>query len=88
VRPVTWFRVVLGDPLLEVDPVAHAVRRFRDRYGRPAPGGVVMLTGHESTGDLHCVAVAYLSPAAAALARELGGRPCDPPTAPDLTRHD
>jgi hypothetical protein len=81
----TWYRAVVGDPTIEVDPFAWAVRRFREHYGSGSTAR--MLTRLEGNGGVHCVAVAYLSPAAAALAAELDGRPTCAPVGSDFTVH-
>lgn len=80
-----WYRVVVGDPLLVADPFAEALGRFRALYTPGSPAR--MLTRLETIGGLHCRAVAYLSPRATELARELGGEPTAPPTGADLVLH-
>ena len=72
-----WYRWVAGDPWLDPEPFARVEALLRTRYGSGSSARLV--TRHELEGSLHCVAVAYLSPEAEALALELGavavGRP-------------
>lgn len=72
-----WYRVVVGDPLLEAAPFAAVEARFEARYREGSAAR--LCTRLESDGGVHCVAVAYLSPEAAELAGELGARPVPRP---------
>lgn len=65
----TWFRVVLGDPLLEVDAFARLRSLCRER---DICCEHEILTRLESAG-VHCVAVAYLPRRLHELAAELHG---------------
>lgn len=65
----TWFRVVLGDPLLEADAFARLRSLCRERDIRCEHE---ILTRLESAG-VHCVAVAYLPRRLHELAAELHG---------------
>lgn len=75
--PERWYRVVVGDPLLDADPFGAVVQRFQERY--PGDSAARLITRLESDGSLQCAAVAYLSSAAAELAHELGAQPVPPP---------
>ncbi len=65
----TWFRVVVGDPLLAADAFAPLRALLEDRE---ITGDHQILTRLESTG-LHCVAVAYLPGQLREIAIELDG---------------
>ena len=76
----TWFSQSLGDGVLAFEPEDALRERFGsvfDAAGRPAD--MAVFTRHELEGRPQCKVIAYFSPAAAALAREFGARPCDPP---------
>lgn len=82
---VSWYRLDLGDALLAERDIADIQRQAGaefERLGRP-PGWSVHLV-HQS-GDLHCRARLFFSPAAESLARRLDARPCGPPPADDLS---
>ena len=74
---VHWYRVVVGDPLLEPDPFAAVLLRCQRRYSGRSDARLV--TRLESDGGVQCGAVAYLSPEAADLARELEAQPVPRP---------
>lgn len=81
----TWFSQSLGDGILAFEPKEALRDRFApvfDAAGRPAD--MAVFTRHELEGRLQCEVIAYFSPAAVALAREVGARPCDPPTNNEL----
>jgi len=74
---VSWYRLDLGDALLaagELDDIRRQSRAAFERAG--APPGWAVYQAHIS-GDLHCRAQVFFSPAAAELARALGARRCD-----------
>ena len=67
-----WYRLVVGDPMVDADPFAAIAKTFGERF---PTGAARLLTRLESAGGVHCVAVAYLSPEAGALGVELGATP-------------
>jgi len=76
---VNWFRLDLGDAVLaqpRVDAIARRAKEAFEAASRPA--GWAVYLAHVS-GELHCRAEVLFSPAAAALARELGAVPCAEP---------
>lgn len=77
---MTWHRLELGDPTLLADPFAAFLADFDLQHPQGTPARCV--TRLES-GDLHCVAVVYLSPEAADLARERGATPSAAPSGSD-----
>lgn len=81
----TWFSQPLGDGVMAFEPKEALRAQFEplfDAAGKPAD--MAVFTRHELEGRLQCEAIAYFSPAAAALARAVGARPCDRPTTYDL----
>ncbi|MGP1682707.1 MAG: hypothetical protein ACTS8S_10320, partial [Giesbergeria sp.] len=48
------------------------------------PEDMAVFTRHELEGRLQCEVIAYFSPAAAALAREVGAKPCEQPSNNEL----
>lgn len=88
-REVSWYRLELGDALLAQMQVAEIGRQAQEAFeaaGRPV-GWAVYLS--HASGDLHCRAEVFLSPAAVDLARRLGAEPCAaPPQALSLLAGD
>lgn len=81
----TWFSQSLGDGVMAFEPKESLRAQFErlfDAAGKPID--MAVFTRHELEGRLQCEAIAYFSPAAAALARQVGARPCDRPTTHDL----
>lgn len=78
-----WYRLDLGDALLaeiEIAEIQEQARAEFERLGRPPDWAVYL--AHVS-GDLHCSAQLFFSPAAAAMARGLHARPCVAPASKD-----
>ncbi len=76
---MSWYRLELGDALLveaELDAIRRRCMRAFERIGAP-PGWAVYLV-HVS-GNLHCKAQLFFSPAAAELARRMGAQCCGMP---------
>jgi hypothetical protein len=81
----TWFAKQLGDGVL-----AYATKdQIQDMFpvlfaaaGRPAT--MAVFTRHELDGRLQCEVVAYFSPAAEALARQLDAQACEKPSPAEL----
>lgn len=81
----TWFSQPLGDGVWAYTPKEQIREQFAPLFaaaGRPVD--MAVFTRHELEGRLQCEVVAYFSPAAAALAQELGAQPCEKPTHNDL----
>ena len=81
----TWFSQSLGDGVMAFEPKEALRDQFEALFqaaGKPLD--MAVFTRHELEGRLQCEAMAYFSPAAAALARELGARPCERPSTNDL----
>lgn len=77
---VDWHSMSLGDAMLASQPLAHIESVFRSEYERASrPRDMALFARHESEGRLHCELIVYLSPGAAAVARQVGAEPCDPP---------
>ena len=75
----TWRSINLGDGIMAVTPSAEIETLFQQVFtaaGKPADMAVFIR--HES-GNLHCEAVAYFSPAASAVAEALDAEPCEKP---------
>lgn len=74
---MSWYRLDLGDAMLAEGMVAE-IRRLSEQaheeVGRPSDWAVYL--AHIS-GDLHCRAQLYFSPAAAEFARSLRAQRCD-----------
>ncbi len=81
----TWFSQSLGDGVWAYTPKEQIREQFAPLFaaaGRPVD--MAIFTRHELEGRLQCEVVAYFSPAAAALAQELGAQPCEKPTHNEL----
>lgn len=81
----TWFSQPLGDGVWAFAPQQQICEQFAPLFaaaGRPVE--MAVFTRHELEGRLQCEVVAYFSPAAAPLARQLGAVECAPPTHHDL----
>lgn len=76
-----WYSINLGDALLAGEPLAHLEELFLTEYALAGkPLGMALFTRHESTGDLHCELIAYLSPAALVVAHAVGAARCVRPS--------
>jgi len=75
-----WSVVNLGDAMLAQGALVDVQRHF-DRVYQAAgcPPDMALFMRHVSEGRLHCELLVYFSPAAAAVAVELGAEPCAPP---------
>lgn len=76
---MTWRRLDLEDALLAQTQLAGIAERAREGYesaGRPEGWGVYC---RHVSGELHCRAEVYFSPAAGDLGRALGAVPCAKP---------
>ncbi|HSH26511.1 MAG TPA: hypothetical protein VK972_01880 [Wenzhouxiangella sp.] len=78
-----WHRLDLGDALLAESEVAEIRERAElefERLGRPRGWAVYLV---HTSGDLHCSALLFFSPAAAELAGRLGAHPSPAPVSQD-----
>lgn len=76
----TWFSKQLGDGVLAHAPKEHIKDIFPALFaaaGRPAD--MAVFARHEMDGRLQCEVVAYFSPAAGAMARQLDAQACEKP---------
>lgn len=76
---MSWYRLDLGDALLaegKLDDIRGRCRAAFEQAGAPAGWAVYLL--HVS-GDLHCRAEVFFSPACSDLAQQLGAQPCGSP---------
>lgn len=81
----TWFLKQLGDGVLAYAPKDLIRDMFPPLFaaaGRPAD--MAVFTRHELEGRLQCEVVAYFSPAAEALARQLDAHACEKPSRAEL----
>lgn len=76
---MNWYRLDLGDALLAQPRQDEIERQALDDFdAADRPDGWAVYVRHVS-GELHCRAEVYFSPAASALARQLGAEPCTRP---------
>lgn len=81
-----WYSKDLGDGMMAYLPLEAIEAEFEPRFeaaGRP--DNMAVFKQHEFGSGLHCNATAYLSPAAAEVARACDATPCPPPPADDIT---
>jgi hypothetical protein len=81
----TWFSKQLGDGILAYAPKDQIQEMFPALFaaaGRPAD--MAVFTRHELEGRLQCEVVAYFSPGAEALARQLDAQACEKPSRAEL----
>ena len=82
---LTWFTKTLGDGQFAYEAKDEILTLFPalfDATGRPAD--MAVFTRHELEGRLQCEVVAYFSPSAHAIARQLEAQACAAPTTHDL----
>lgn len=76
---VSWYRLEIGDAVLAEEELAEIRCQGETEFERAGrPSGWSVYLAHVS-GNLHCRAHIYFSPAAGQLARRLGARPCNAP---------
>jgi len=80
-----WRRKELGDATMAGPALAEVETAAGKAWSAQEPGGFAVFTRYESEGRLHCSLQVYFSPAAAALARDLGAVACPRPAATGLT---
>lgn len=80
-----WFSKQLGDGILAYAPKEQIQDLFRALFaaaGRPA--AMAVFTRNELEGRLQCEVVAYFSPAAEVIARQLDAQACEKPSRAEL----
>lgn len=81
----TWFSKQLGDGILSYESKDHIQTMFPALFAAAGqPMDMAVFTRHELEGRLQCEVVAYFSPAAQTLARQLGAKTCEKPFPSDL----
>jgi hypothetical protein len=81
-----WFFKNLGDAMFAVESLREIEALFGSYFiktGRPKD--MALFVRHESEGRLHCELVTYFSPAAAAVAEEVGAVRCRKPSPDGLS---
>ena len=77
----TWYSIAIGDgmwaPTLSTQIEEFFLPLF-DEAGKPTD--MAVFTRNESEGRLHCVVIAYFSPAAYAVAEAFDAEPCEKPS--------
>jgi hypothetical protein len=73
-----WFSLSLGDGMMADEPSEEIRKKFLSMENASVDAAVFKRL--ESEGRLHCEAIAYFSPAAAALAKTFEARPCPKPS--------
>src|SRR5512139_2083744 len=81
----TWYTRNLGDAMLAGESLEQIKALFLAAFEK-AEGAkdMAVFFRHESEGRLHCELKVYFTPAAAAVAVELGATPCPQPSANEL----
>lgn len=81
----TWFSQALGDGVLAFEPKESLREQFERMCAQAEhPVDMAVFTRHELEGRLQCEVIAYFSPAAAALAQQVGAKPCERPSTQEL----
>ena len=75
-----WYFVSIGDGMMAPVPSAEIEERFQAVFlAEGKPPEMAVFVRSESEGRLHCEVIAYLSPAAADVAKAFDARPCPKP---------
>jgi hypothetical protein len=81
----TWFSKQLGDGVLAYAPKEQIQIMFPPLFATASrPAEMAVFTRHELDGRLQCEVVAYFSPAAEALARQMDAQACQKPSPDEL----
>ena len=81
----TWFSKQLGDGILAYESKSQIQAMFPPLFAAAArPVNMAVFTRHELEGRLQCEVVAYFSPAAEALARQMDAQACEKPASAEL----
>ncbi|OGA99708.1 MAG: hypothetical protein A3E79_14175 [Burkholderiales bacterium RIFCSPHIGHO2_12_FULL_61_11] len=81
----TWFSKQLGDGILAYALKDHIQAIFPPLFAAAArPVDMAVFTRHELEGRLQCEVVAYFSPAAEVIARQMDAQACEKPASAEL----
>lgn len=79
-----WYSKQLGDGLTAAGPAAEIESIFWLLYTKAErPDGMAVFKRLEP-GELHCEVIAYFSPLAGEIARQVGAKPCSQPSRAEL----
>jgi len=79
-----WFCLDLGDGMFASGPLKELKERFVAAYARVDSSSEMGLFVRHEEGGLHCQVRAYLTPASAPVARQVGATPCTKPCSDGL----
>ncbi len=80
-----WFSKQLGDGILAYESKAQIQAIFPPLFAAAArPVDMAVFTRHELEGRLQCEVVAYFSPAAEVIARQMDAQACEKPARAEL----
>lgn len=81
----TWFSKQLGDGILAYESKDQIQAIFTPLFAAAArPVDFAVFTRHELEGRLQCEVVAYFSPAAEGIARQMNAQACERPACAEL----
>lgn len=81
----TWFSKQLGDGILAYESKDQIQAMFPTLFAAAArPVDMAVFTRHELEGRLQCEVVAYFSPAAEVIARQMDAQACEKPARIEL----
>ncbi|MHB8949885.1 MAG: hypothetical protein ACYC4S_12575 [Rhodoferax sp.] len=81
----TWFSKQLGDGILAYASQDQIQSMFPPLFAAAArPVDMAVFTRHELEGRLQCEVVAYFSPAAEVIARQMDAQACEKPASAEL----
>ena len=80
-----WFSKQLGDGILAYESKDQIQAMFPPLFAAAArPVNMAVFTRHELEGRLQCEVVAYFSPAAEVIARQMDAQACEKPASAEL----
>ena len=80
-----WFSKQLGDGILAYESKDQIQAMFPPLFAAAArPVDMAVFTRHELEGRLQCEVVAYFSPAAEVIARQMDAQACEKPASAEL----
>lgn len=81
----TWFSKQLGDGILAYESKDQIQAMFATLFAAAArPADMAVFTRHELEGRLQCEVVAYFSPSAKIIARQMDAQACEKPARTEL----
>jgi len=81
-----WYAKNLGDGMMAYLPLAEIETEFESRFNAAGrPDAMAVFKRHELDGGLFCDVRAFISPAAAEVAKACGAVPCPRPDPDELT---